>query len=1699
MKLLADALRTSSSFLQDINMNSLEQESQAVKAREVVCRAALASFIGEPSAESDMPCVAVCGSGGGVRAMVSMIAFLNGLSSIGLLDGITYCAGLSGSTWCLLQWIASSGNPFHSGQTEDDPWVLGGRYNSERHTHKGLVSMLKETKSSKWTPRLLVHLTHLLTLDTGFNTIAGAISMLSEGRGGSVMTAWAKFLANLMLKKALPDDVDPFSLRLSASAEKLLSGAYPIPICTAITESRPGTTSSSCDEQHSFSTAISTGTPPTGSVLSIPAIETTGSSLSSTSEAVNNPSVILPPLASISTRPTTVQSMECPEAAGKIGWDWVTITPFTVHKSGKYIKSTSQLHDDSIPHLMAVCGSAFAFDWRTHVLPTVQNMFPHVVQRMMPNEAWLDSTKPAIESFLGGATSTDPDVGNMRDAGIDFNVPFPAFVGRGVDVVIVMDASGGASGCEELRNAVDRGYVSVREADKILLSTKFDIKESVRVFFPGKQGDPVIIYFMGNTTINTACFEYDEARLRGVTETIRDTVKKEVETIRWAIHSRKKVKLPVLSFQPANPSATPIREKLRIHYKQFYSTMSFLAGDNSTISTDFERMFISNIKLSCISSNHALGIQYSISIDKLWEMARKEGKRLVVLEGIGGSGKSTLCKQLGRKQGLDNWTQFQAVIVVELGKFNALQLAPTEVQDLLVAIGISDPEVVGFIQGNSSNVLWIFDGFDELEQHSLSSGIQDWLSALRIGNVQWVEWAIFTSRNKGNLHTLFPQAMFTRIERWTMETVMLYIKQFFSTVDSNPQDQYWTVDKMQSIPDFFDFISIPLYCELACTLIKSLRRENPVGVTLKLFLKSLIEWLWQRMQNKNPLMDQNLFHTHKKEAMERLRELALKSYLHKQPTFTLKLGRKCDSFAFKSGLVSKSPSEECDVISPNPTVEFVHHMIGDYFLAKALWHAKTFNTEISLALEQRVLLIILVNIAQENKQSDAVFDIILTKFVNNLTQRTVEFEKNMDKSGRSYSTRVQWRANLYVDVVVELATLLGETATQKFIHSIAPSTMSKLIFRPPMIFHLLLEPAARYGNLLLLEDVMNRIGTADSNQALVEAYITGQQKVIHILQRKNVGEVSVSLPASIGSVVGVSAILNKQQQEDPSVVPRLISEALYSAVDQDQAEVVNFLLPQCTEKDLHTTAKQALLIGAERCAPILLGRITTIGFYRSESIQVSSYTLQQLAKFSAHRLTVVSLNNCTGITDRGFVSLLEASPSLSVLEVSYCVGLTDLTLCAIAKYCRQITALDLSGCTKISDYGVVEVAKSCNASLVVLFLNLCYRVTDAPFLEKGVIWHSLQHLDLSKCSISDKTVSVLPDICPCLRFLNLDWCNLTNEGVLRLCYLKTVEQLSLKNCRKVTLSTEDVISAAHAPEGGQILLDAAEEEGRISYSFEINGYLPILGVSIHLFALDYTDKIIAAHKFVTRSGCNSFCGLPDGFYHLNLVLQSKTIIQQRSEELFVGNFVPLTATLQDRNIIVSYEPEFHSSVPDMDWIAVYNKNEKNNRKYIIKKNRHSSQSSVILGPLPYVKGTQTYEARYFKFGCTVDTSVGGGSGGEVLIHSGRSNPVALPMSDCLSLSSPQDHIEYDHELVVTWELSSVQPHKSDWIGIYDGNGRCLCYQITSKGVVTPQGDLGNVTFTKADLKKVPPGQATIKYFSARTNTEILAVQVTLVE
>ncbi|EHK20279.1 uncharacterized protein TRIVIDRAFT_48339 [Trichoderma virens Gv29-8] len=86
------------------------EEKDYLLRRKLVTRAALANYLGLKEKDinpDDVPTIAMCGSGGGMRALIAGSGSMFATDEDGLFDCVTYTAGVSGSCWLQLLYLSS--------------------------------------------------------------------------------------------------------------------------------------------------------------------------------------------------------------------------------------------------------------------------------------------------------------------------------------------------------------------------------------------------------------------------------------------------------------------------------------------------------------------------------------------------------------------------------------------------------------------------------------------------------------------------------------------------------------------------------------------------------------------------------------------------------------------------------------------------------------------------------------------------------------------------------------------------------------------------------------------------------------------------------------------------------------------------------------------------------------------------------------------------------------------------------------------------------------------------------------------------------------------------------------------------------------------------------------------------------------------------------------------------------------------------------------------------------------------------------------------------------------------------------------------------------------------------------------------------------------------------------------------------------
>ncbi|KAF1811811.1 FabD/lysophospholipase-like protein [Eremomyces bilateralis CBS 781.70] len=198
-----------------------EEERAFVKKRKMATRRALAGYLDMNEAEihlDDVPTIAICGSGGGLRALVAGSSSYLCTKEAGLFDCATYTAGVSGSCWLQALYYSSL-----TGQS-----------------HRKLINHLKR--------RLGVHIAFppsAMSLLTSAPTDKYLLSGLLEKTRGmpdadfGIVDVYGLLLAARLMVPKGELGVDALDMKVSSQKRFLESGDHPMPIYTCVRHEIP--------------------------------------------------------------------------------------------------------------------------------------------------------------------------------------------------------------------------------------------------------------------------------------------------------------------------------------------------------------------------------------------------------------------------------------------------------------------------------------------------------------------------------------------------------------------------------------------------------------------------------------------------------------------------------------------------------------------------------------------------------------------------------------------------------------------------------------------------------------------------------------------------------------------------------------------------------------------------------------------------------------------------------------------------------------------------------------------------------------------------------------------------------------------------------------------------------------------------------------------------------------------------------------------------------------------------------------------------------------------------------------------------------------------------------------------------------------------------------------------------------------------
>ena len=204
-----------------VSADLCNEEKDFLARRKQVVRTALATYLDMPEEQihpDDVPCIAMVGSGGGLRALVAGTGSMLAAREAGLFDCITYTAGVSGSCW--LQAL------YHSS--------LGGRRLDK------LVDHLKA--------RIGIHIAYPPVALTALNQaptnkflLSGFVEKLKgdpDAEFGLVDVYGLLLAARLLVPKS-EVGIEDRDLKISNQRDYIKHGEEPLPIYTAVRHEIP--------------------------------------------------------------------------------------------------------------------------------------------------------------------------------------------------------------------------------------------------------------------------------------------------------------------------------------------------------------------------------------------------------------------------------------------------------------------------------------------------------------------------------------------------------------------------------------------------------------------------------------------------------------------------------------------------------------------------------------------------------------------------------------------------------------------------------------------------------------------------------------------------------------------------------------------------------------------------------------------------------------------------------------------------------------------------------------------------------------------------------------------------------------------------------------------------------------------------------------------------------------------------------------------------------------------------------------------------------------------------------------------------------------------------------------------------------------------------------------------------------------------
>ncbi|PNY24005.1 Lysophospholipase [Tolypocladium capitatum] len=205
-----------------VSTDLCDEEKEYLARRRRVTRVALAKYLGLEEKDvhpDDVPTIAMCGSGGGLRALIAGTGSLLATEQDGLFDCVTYTSGVSGSCWLQTLYLSS-------------------------FTKGSIGALLEHLKARASThiayPPVAFH--SLISLPTSKYLLSGLVEKLKGDPKADfgLVDIYGLLLGARYLVPKGELGVDDRDFKLSNQREYVKLGQRPMPIYTAVRHEIPG-------------------------------------------------------------------------------------------------------------------------------------------------------------------------------------------------------------------------------------------------------------------------------------------------------------------------------------------------------------------------------------------------------------------------------------------------------------------------------------------------------------------------------------------------------------------------------------------------------------------------------------------------------------------------------------------------------------------------------------------------------------------------------------------------------------------------------------------------------------------------------------------------------------------------------------------------------------------------------------------------------------------------------------------------------------------------------------------------------------------------------------------------------------------------------------------------------------------------------------------------------------------------------------------------------------------------------------------------------------------------------------------------------------------------------------------------------------------------------------------------------------------